>query len=67
MCFYDFDSGDCITPPPHPPPPTPAWYLKFHTWYKVEISTRNTTHEMMTINDVIEWVMWLIYNLQNRK
>ena len=64
MCFYDFDSGDCITPLP---PPPPAWYLKFHTWHKVEISTRNTTYEMMTINDVIEWVMWLIYNLQNRK
>ena len=30
--------------------------LKFHTWYEVEIYTRDTPGRMMTIRDVICWV-----------
>ena len=35
-------------------------YLKFLTRYEVEIYTRDTTCEMMTIDDIINWVTRLV-------
>ena len=32
------------------------YYLKFQTWYEVEICTRDTTCELITIDDVTDWV-----------
>ena len=36
---------------------TPPWNLKFHTWYEVETYIRDTPAKMMTIVDIIGWVM----------
>ena len=38
--------GDC----------TPPSLMSQVPWYKVEISTRNTTCEIITIDDVFDWV-----------
>ena len=48
-----------------PPIPSPQ-YLNIHIWYEVETYTRHTSWQRMTINDVINLVTWLRYNLQTR-
>ena len=45
FCIVIFLQGGSVLPPQ---------YLKFPTWYKVEICTTNTPCELMTIDDVID-------------
>ena len=52
---------------------SPFWYLKFHSWYKVEICSRDDLDEMMTIVDVkikiyliLKIVFPLVCLLENR-
>ena len=40
------------------------WHLE--TWHKFEICISDSLYEMMTNKDVMNWVMWLLHNLQIR-
>ena len=41
------------------------WYLKFQTCNEFELCP-GTHFEKMTIGDIIDWVTWLVYNIQIR-
>ena len=44
------------------------WYFAFraYTFFSAIFCTRDTPCEMMTISDVIDWVTWLLCNVEIR-